>query len=161
MQTKKIGICKRCTKERNIISRGFCKQCYKYDLRERYPMIICNCGCGELMHSVDYHGNKIYTKRSHHTKGSRNPRWIGGLIVTHDGYIRIYKPYHIFQRYNYVYYHRLVLEQYLSIKYNMPIYILPYFDVHHKNGTSLDNRPENLEYLDKREHKQKHKAPKQ
>lgn len=42
--------------------------------------------------------------------------------------------------------HRLVAEQTLGRQ------ILPFEDVHHINGDKLDNRPDNLEVVTKREH---------
>lgn len=85
--------------------------------------------------------------------GSNNPNWKGGRTNDGFGYILIYNPDHPFcNNLKYVREHRLIMEQYLSEKYNMDIFILPYFEVHHINGIKDDNRIENLMLLTKGEH---------
>jgi hypothetical protein len=46
----------------------------------------------------------------------------------------------------YAYEHRIVVEQKINRR------LLPSEIVHHKNGKRWDNRPENLEVMDKSEH---------
>lgn len=111
----------------------------------------CNCGCGE---QVGYkkkkqnkfrHGHNIPSGKDHHNykDGSWKER----------SYRTIYKSNHPFRdKYGRVKFHRYVLEQYLSQKYNMEIYILPYFDVHHIDRNTKNNDVSNLIYLTKQEH---------
>jgi len=65
-----------------------------------------------------------------------------------NGYRVIYCPEHPYCRdHKYVYEHRLVMEKilgrYLDIKNEI---------VHHLNGDTLDNRPENLKVMSRKEH---------
>ena|SRR5687768_3689783 len=66
---------------------------------------------------------------------------------TYKGYIRIY-----FNRSNSMYEHRYIYEQF----YNCCL--LPYADIHHKNGIKTDNRIENLEPIWRKDHTKQHKT---
>jgi hypothetical protein len=67
-------------------------------------------------------------------RGARHPRWKAGVRVNSDGYLQITAgPL----RGEYV--HKLVLKAKLGRD------ILPGYEAHHKNGDTLDARPENLE----------------
>ena len=90
-------------------------------------------------------------------KGKDNRLWKRGWYRHDKGYKMVHKPYHPYSnKYGYIMNHRVVLEQYYSIKFGIPIYIMPYFDVDHINGIKNDDRPQNLQFLTKREHKRKH-----
>ena len=76
---------------------------------------------------------KIYFK-THHSS-----QWLGGRRKDERGYILIYSPNHPrATRHNYVYEHRLVMEQ------NIGRYLKRNEIVHHLNGVRDDNRIENL-----------------
>ena len=82
---------------------------------------------------LDITGKKIYTDK--------------------DEYQLIKCPNHPFKDANgLVRLHRLVVEDELTKKYGIEMFLLPYFDVHHINGKKDDNRPENLQIMTKREH---------
>lgn len=72
--------------------------------------------------------------------GARNSSWQGGRKVDKGGYILILAPSHPnATKAGYVREHRLVMEAQLGR------YLTKDEVVHHRNGNTLDNRPENLE----------------
>ena len=71
--------------------------------------------------------------------------------INTQGYILIYKPEHHFADYQgYVREHRIVFEEIYKCS------LLPWGDVHHKNGNKLDNRKKNLEGMMHYKHLQLH-----
>lgn len=112
----------------------------------------CQCNCGKLIPFINKQGKPARFYYNHHGKGPNNYNFKG--ITFEDGkYELIHSPSHPYKDYkNRVRKHRLVLEQYLSKKYNMKIFILPYFDVHHIDGNTKNNNPLNLTYLHRRQH---------
>lgn len=63
------------------------------------------------------------------------------------GYVRVYAPmHHEANTWGYVYEHRLIAEQIIGRELTKDEI------VHHKNGKRWDNRPENLEVMNKIEH---------
>lgn len=72
-------------------------------------------------------------------KGEASHNWKGGRRETPHGYIMIHCPDHPCAQNDYVFEHRLVMEQKLGRL------LLPTETIHHKNGIKDDNRIENLE----------------
>lgn len=68
--------------------------------------------------------------------------WKGGKKKHSRGYVAVYSPGHPYAHdRNYVYEHRLVMEELLGR------YLKPIEHIHHKNGIKDDNRLENLEVV--------------
>ncbi|MDD5702705.1 MAG: HNH endonuclease [Dehalococcoidales bacterium] len=79
--------------------------------------------------------------------GKDNPRFKGGRKTAHDGYILIYKPEHPKANKGYVREHVLIWEE----VHNQ---LVPKgWEVHHLNGVTDDNRPENLEAMPDKKHR--------
>jgi hypothetical protein len=114
------------------------------------PLIPCLCGCGELIHSIDYHGKPVLGyARGHKLKvnnpmkglfGSDNPSWRGGRKKDKYGYWWLWTPK------GYVQEHRLVWEK------THNACLLPWSNVHHKDGDKGNNFSHNLEAMMKGQH---------
>lgn len=85
--------------------------------------------------------------------GPEHHNWKGGLARHTSGYVMEYAPDHPAARANkgYVMQHRLVMERALGR------YLLPDELVHHLNEDKADNRPENLQLMNRRAHVRHHK----
>lgn len=86
-------------------------------------------------------------------KGAAHHNWKGGTTMHTDGYICEYAPRHpaAAGQKGYVLQHRLVMEQVLGR------FLTPNELVHHINEDKADNRPENLELMDRSTHMSHHK----
>lgn len=81
-----------------------------------------------------------------------HPNWKGGRTITSHGYVLVKAPDHPdADTRGYIYEHRLVAEQKLGRRLQSDEH------VHHKNGDTQDNRPENLEVHHETEHRTKHR----
>ena len=78
--------------------------------------------------------------------GTKASAWKGGRVYTRNGYVLVNI------RGKYILEHRHVMEEKIGRK------LLRSENVHHKNGNKLDNRINNLEIIDHREHSRIHTA---
>jgi len=88
-------------------------------------------------------------------KREANPNWRGGRVVTQHRYVllRVGVGHHLADVRGYAYEHRLVAEKMLGRR------LRDGEEIHHRNGDTTDNRPENLEVLPSRaHHKMKHRS---
>lgn len=90
------------------------------------------------------------TQLSVQPRGDQAPVWKGGKTLNSNGYFVVYAPDHPYAVNRYVLEHRLVVEQQIGR------YLDPSEIVHHINGITTDNRPENLEITSRGEHQQIH-----
>lgn len=77
--------------------------------------------------------------------GSKNPNWKGGK-KTINGYVMVYAPEHPNSVHNYVFEHRLIIENFLGR------YLTSNEIVHHRNAVKDDNRLDNLQIVLKKVH---------
>ena len=117
------------------MDRMICKYCgnefYQYPSRTKQGVVYCSRKCSGMARSGENNQNFV--------RGYQLNQW-GYKMVYHDG--------------KKVYEHRLIIEQAIGRK------LLPYEEVHHKDGNKLNNSLDNLEVLPMIEHKKKHRDKK-
>lgn len=104
-------------------------------------LILCACGCKQLLLDKDAKGRLVRFIYAHNfKKGPDSHNWKGGRLKDDKGYIRIWKPEHPrADSKGYVKEHIVIFEE----AYNCCA--LKWADIHHINGIKDDNKPENLE----------------
>ena len=121
---------------------------------------MSNAHKGKIL--TDEHKRKI----SDAIKGDTHYNWKGGRKKRTDGYVYIHSPNHPFKQYkNYVFEHRLVMEQWLRenepnhlalIEIDGVKYLRRNWISHHINKLRDDNRIENLKVMTFYEHRSFH-----
>lgn len=86
-------------------------------------------------------------------KGAANPNWQGGKVWTQHGYVLLRMPDHPDADVRgYIYEHRVVMEATIGRR------LLPTEQVHHIDGNTMNNRPDNLELTGSlQDHRVKHR----
>ena len=121
-------------------------------------LILCACGCGELMEDRTKWGPRKYIlghvwrgrKHPRDQNGENNSMWNGGRSK-HEGYFRVKQRTHPFaDSKGYVLEHRLIMEKHIGR------YLTKDEIVHHINHNKIDNRIENLELMTKWQHAKFH-----
>lgn len=83
--------------------------------------------------------------------GNKASNWKGGRRMSGGGHVQIYQPQHPYATKN-----GLVMEHRLVMEKELGRYLEPGEIVHHKNHIKDDNRPENLEVVNRGEHVRNH-----
>ena len=133
--------CIECSREYRPLRKGRCKNCYRKWLVRKAPKRKCICDprCQVMIPNIRYDGKPNYYADGHNTRGEKHHNWKGGVQKDKE-YLVEYDPYHPKATiHGTVRQHRRVYERY----YNCCL--LPFTEIHHKNGNKKDNRIENLQ----------------
>ena len=150
---KRTGECLDCKEQKQIFGIERCRNCYSRYKESLAPEIKCQCNpdCKTMIPAYDESGNPRKYAYRHQLLGDKNPNWNGGRFIGSMGYWLVYKPdHHLADLDGYVLEHRLVYEEYYKCS------LLPSAIIHHKNKIKTDNRPENLEVWNRKEHQNIH-----
>lgn len=147
-------------KECNAVCAMCGKEFYvkPYMLKKRQNH-YCSRECYAKARSIFFSGENNH---QYGLRGDKNSSWKHDEKIKKDGYRMVRCIGHPFsQKDDYIMEHRLVAEKYLLTDENSVVidgkrYLSPDYVVHHKNGNKLDNRPENLEVMTKKDHVSMH-----
>ena len=90
--------------------------------------------------------------RNMNKTGQDNPNWKGGVRISGNGYVLIYKP-----DYHRAYYAPYAKRSDLVLEEKLGRLLLPNEIAHHKNEIKTDDSPDNLEVKDNHQHTQEHR----
>ena len=102
----------------------------------------------------EFVGIRMGGRHGNHASGEREGRWAGERRIVSNGYVAVRVPIdhpHAWgppslKRFKYAYEHHIVAMGMIGRP------LLQNETVHHKNGDKTDNRPENIEVMDRSEH---------
>ena len=156
-----IGVCTVCSKNFHYyigsVSGRFCSR--KCLLKTKRKIVKCKF-CNKSMKLQKSDKTKFcsqicmgkWNKKNGTFAMENSPWWRGGRYPDTEGYIHVKCPSHpAADCEGYVREHRLVIEE------SIGRYLLPREIVHHKNKNVADNRLENLELMDSKEHSRMHR----
>ena len=114
----------------------------------------CQCGCNEIIiiRRVYKYRGVPRTKKGHQNRGSGNGMWKSGALVNIAGYRMIHMPHHpkAQKPRGYILEHRIIPEAYLGRVLDDDE------TVHHIDKMKLNNFPENLAVLSRKDHTRFH-----
>ncbi|SRR6266496_951856 len=124
--------------------------------------ICCHCGCGTLITTHDKYGRRHFYKHGHRDrikypnpiiKGKDHYNWKGGRSINSQGYVMVRCEGHPRARKSNRY---RVREHVLVMEKHLDRYLNQGEEVHHINGNKSDNRIENLQLTNRKEHMRNH-----
>lgn len=121
-----------------------CQPCHENQIRDKLPKKKCECGhpdCNEMIPIITREGKPMKFAHWHTPVGELNYNYKTGVCKREGDYsIRSVNGKNKLD-------HRCVYEEY----YNCCL--LPWIEIHHKNGIKNDNKIENLQPMTKSEHR--------
>ncbi len=109
---------------------------------------LCNKHYGRAWRRGEIQGDDPRGRHGNHARGDAHHRYNNGQLKSSHGYVLIRVPegHHLRQANGYAYEHQLVAEETIGRP------LEPCEIVHHRNGNTTDNQPENLQVTTRSEH---------